>query len=167
MELWILRLVHITTGIYWAGTAITAGLFLIPAIREAGPSGGAVMAALAGRKFPVVLNVVALFTVLTGLRLYAIYMGPAWLSSTTGILLSVGGFLGTSAFIFGTLVQRPAAMKLAKLAGELRQSGGPPSPEQAEQLERVQKRLGTAAKHNAFLLLATAIRMAASRFVPF
>jgi hypothetical protein len=46
-----LRLLHIVLGAFWVGTLIFFALFLIPSVRDAGPDGAKVMAALQRRRF--------------------------------------------------------------------------------------------------------------------
>ena len=38
-----LRLIHIVVGVFWVGSVIFVAAFLAPAVRAAGPGGGAVM----------------------------------------------------------------------------------------------------------------------------
>ena len=65
------------------------GLFVIPAVLEAGPGGGAVMAGVLRRKFPIVMTLACLVAVLTGLRLYMIRWSAAWATSAEGMALGV------------------------------------------------------------------------------
>ena len=86
MEYGTLILLHVFFGILWAGGAIAAGFFIIPAVLEAGPAGGAVMGGVVKRRFPVVMTASALVVVLTGLRLYSMRLSLDWLA--TGRLTS-------------------------------------------------------------------------------
>ena len=54
MEYLILIFVHVLFGIFWAGGAIVAGFFILPAVVDAGPAGGAVMAGVVRRRLPVI-----------------------------------------------------------------------------------------------------------------
>ena len=49
MEFPVLILIHVVFGIFWAGGAIVLGLFVVPAVLDAGPAGGAVMAGVVKR----------------------------------------------------------------------------------------------------------------------
>ena len=70
-ELVVLRLVHILGGIFWLGSGLFTTFFLIPALGRAGPAAaGPVMGALQQRRLFTVLPVVALLTILSGVRLF-------------------------------------------------------------------------------------------------
>ena len=58
----VLRLLHITLGVAWAGTIFFVVLYLEPSVRAAGPAGGAVMKGLQERRLMVVLPIVAFLT---------------------------------------------------------------------------------------------------------
>ncbi len=66
MEYPFLILLHVVLGILWAGGATVLGLFVLPAVVDAGPAGGAVMAGVVKRRMPVVLTIAAALVVLTG-----------------------------------------------------------------------------------------------------
>lgn len=170
MEMWVLRVLHIAGGMFWMGAAVVVGLFLIPSMQEAGPAAGGVMEGITRRKMPVVINVLALINVLTGLRLYMIDVkggGMAWLETGTGMLLTLGGLLGLGAMVLGTAVQRPTAMKLGALAAAMRSAGGPPNAEQTAQMQALGAKMANASRIGAFLMIASGLCMAASRYAPF
>lgn len=167
MEVWILRIIHITAGVFWAGYAIFAGWLLVPAIREAGPSGGAVMQALVKRKLPQMITMFGLINILAGLRLYMIYAGAEWIKTGTGILITIGAVDAIFSFIYGVAVTRPVALRMGQLGNEIRAAGGPPKPEQAAEMQKLSDTLGRAATLNAVMLGSAALFMAASRYAPF
>src|SRR5262245_35345132 len=135
MEVPILRLIHILSGIVWAGGAIAVGWFVIPSVADAGPAGGAVMRGIAARRFPQIITVAGFLTVLAGLRLYWLKYTAAWLGTPEGVMLSIGMLLGISALSIGVFVQRPTAGRLAALAATVGASGGPPNAEQAAEMQ--------------------------------
>ena len=104
---------HVIAGILWAGGAIAAGFFIIPAVLDAGPAGGAVMAGVAKRRFPVMLTVAAVLVVLTGARLYMVRFTPGWLTAPEGIVITLGALLAVGAFAIGFFIQRPAVERMA------------------------------------------------------
>ena len=166
MEVWILRVLHISCGMLWAGYAVFAGFLLIPALGEAGPAGGAVMGSLMKRKLSPIIAAISGITVLTGLWLYAIYYNGDWMRTSTGILLSLGALAALTAFVYGMIVTKPAADKMGALSIAIHAAGGPPSAEHAAQLAALRTLLGKAAKLNATLLAIAALCMAASRYAP-
>ena len=152
MEVAVLRLIHIASGIMWAGSAITVGWFLIPAIREAGPQGGAVMRGIVARRLPQVALASGVLTVLAGLRLYWLRFSMAWVWTLEGMALSFALLVGLSALTLGIFVQRPTAVRLAALSA----AGGPPTDEMKRLSDRL-GRIGNAlAWHTATLVLIMA-----------
>ena len=105
MEYLSLVLLHVFFGAIWAGGAIATGFFIVPAVLDAGPAGGPVMAGVAKRKFPTVMSVAAVLTVLAGIRLYSIRYAPGWVASKEGIVLSLGALLGIGAFVMGVFIR--------------------------------------------------------------
>ena len=154
MEVAILRLIHISAGITWAGMGITMGWFIIPALAEAGPAGGAVMKGVAARRLPQAASGAGVVTVLAGLRLYQLRFTVAWLTTLEGLALTLALLTGISALVIGVGVQRPTAMKLGELAAA--NAGGPPT-EEMKKLSARMLRLGNAiAWHLATLVLLMA-----------
>jgi uncharacterized membrane protein len=163
MEYASLLLVHVFFGIVWAGGAVTAGLFLVPSVLEAGPAGGAVMAGIMKRRFSLLMSVSSLLVVLSGARLYSVLVSGAWIATNHGIVLTLGSLAGLGAFVIGLFVQRPTAEKLGALSAQIAASGSPPTPEQSAELERLRKRLGTVARVTAWHLVAAALLMSGHR----
>jgi hypothetical protein len=165
----VLRLLHVVLGVFWAGTLIFFAVFLVPAVRDAGPEGAKVMAALQRRRFMDVMPTVAILTILTGIWLYWRISGgfsPAWMSSPAGLALGGGGALSLVAFGIGIGVMRPAALQAGALSRTLADT--PEGPERDSQLAVVQQlrqRTAVAGRYVAVLLaLATAL-MAVARYL--
>lgn len=163
MEFASLLLLHVFFGILWAGGAIAVGFFVIPSVLEAGPGGGAVMAGVLKRRFPILMTVSAVLVVLTGLRLYTMRFSTAFLGTPEGIVLSLGGLLGIGAFFIGVFVQKPTAERLGALGAQLAAAGSPPTPAQAAELQALRTRLGRVAKLTAWHLILSALLMASHR----
>lgn len=163
MEYASLLLVHVFFGILWAGGAVVLGFFIIPSVTDAGPAGGAVMAGIARRRLPTVMSVSSLLVVLSGVRLYSLLVSGAWIMTTQGIVLTLGAIAGLGAFVLGFFVQRPTAARLGALAGQVAASGGPPTPEQAVELERLRTRMGRIGRITAWHLVASALLMSGHR----
>ncbi|MFI5307692.1 MAG: hypothetical protein ACHQ53_10090 [Polyangiales bacterium] len=163
MEYPMVVLIHVALGVFWAGGTLTAGFFLVPSVLEAGPAGGAVMAGIVKRKFPAVMIAAGTVVVLTGLRLFMVRWTSAFITSTEGIVLSLGGLVAIGALFIGVFVQRPVTMRLGMLAAQVAASGGPPSPEQARELEALRTRLGKVARVTAWHAVAAVVLMASHR----
>jgi len=170
MEIAVLRLVHILFGILWVGGAVTVGWFVVPSVNEAGPAGGAVMNGIvAKRKFPQAMSLFGLLTIVSGARLYMLKVfgangfNSAWLMTPEGIVLTLGGLLAVAGFFIGVFVQRPIAMRLQALGGEIAAGGGPPNPAQVEELGALKSRMQKLGLVLAGHLGAAALLMASMR----
>lgn len=150
MEYSALLLVHVLSSFIWGGGVVITGFFFIPAILEAGPAGGAVMGGIMKRKYGVYMTIAGVLAVLSGLRLYSIRFSAAWLSTPEGIVLTLGGLLGLSAFGIGVFRQKPLAEKMALLAKEGR----------GAEIPVVAARLTKLAKVAAWHIVAVIILMA-------
>lgn len=162
------RILHIVLGVFWAGTMIFNAAFLLPAIRDTGPDGGKVAAALMRRGFLNILPAAAALNLLAGLwLLWKVSAGfdSAYMRSPMGITYSGGAAVAFVAFGIGVGVMRRSVIK----AAELTQSAvGATETEGAAQLARAQAlrlRAFRAAQWVAVLLSLTAIAMAVGRYV--
>jgi uncharacterized membrane protein len=167
MELAVLILLHVFFAILWGGGAIVIGFFIVPSVIEAGPGGGAVMAGVFKRKFPVLMTVSAFVVLLTGIRLYMLSFTGDWVTTPRGIVLTLGTIAGLGAFLIGVLVQRPVGMRMGALGAEIAAKGGPPSPEQAAEMEALRTRMSRVARITAWHLVAAALLMASNRVAAF
>jgi hypothetical protein len=163
MEYVVLISLHVLFGIFWAGAAVAIGLFIIPAVLDAGPAGGAVMAGVAKRKLPLVLVIAGGIVVLTGVRLYMIRFSAPWLTSPEGIVLTLGGLLALAAYGMGVFVQKPTVERIGALASQIAHGGAPPTPAQAAELQVLRARLRKIAALTAWHILGAATLMSLHR----
>jgi hypothetical protein len=168
LEILLLRIVHVLGGIFWVGSALFTSFFLIPALASAGPAAGAVMGGLQRRRLFTVLPVVAVLTMLSGVRLMQITsagFSPEYFASPSGRMFAWGGLFAIVGFAFGMLVNRPLAARLGRL-GVLPPPAGPEelASRNAER-ERLQRRAATAGAVNIVILLAAALAMATARYL--
>jgi len=165
----ILRLLHIGCGISWAGTVIFVAFFLDPAVKAAGPDGVKFMQELAKtNRFPIVIMILAMITVLAGVLLIWKVSGgleAVWLSTTNGQVLTAGGVLAIIAFLIGFSINRPVSFKMAKIGQAIASAGGPPTPAQLQELAMLAKRLSTASRIIAFLLIFAIVGMSIFRYI--
>lgn len=124
-----LRLIHILSGVFWTGTAFFSVWFLQRAVAEAGPEGGRFMQRLtAQRRFQIAMPVAAWLTILSGIGLYGRVSAGfqrAWVTSGTGLVLAAAGLAAILAVVVGSIIQRPATVRLGLLASEVQRSGAP------------------------------------------
>jgi uncharacterized membrane protein len=164
MEYASLVLIHVFFAIIWAGGVVTMSMFVFPSVFEAGPAGGAVMAGMIKRKFPVFMTTSGVLVVLSGIRLFTLQpLSADWFMSPHGIVLTLGGIAGLGALAIGFAVAKPTSEKLGALAGQIAAAGTPPTPEQAAEMAALRTKLAKVARVTAFHLLAAAILMSSHR----
>ena len=165
----VLRVLHVLTAAVWLGSAIYATYFLAPAVVEAGPAGGQVMAGVLRRGVSRFLGIVAAVTVLTGIYLYWRFTGgfdPGVSGSRTGIVFGMGGVAGILAGVIGGAV-------VGRSAGQLQESGARlaglgEGPERAALLQRMgalQRRMAAGSKILIALQVVALVLMAIGHYV--
>ena len=121
-EVIALRIIHIGAGIFWVGGLLFQAVFLMPVLATVGPAAGAVMKGLIDRKLPLVMPVLAILTLLSGLRLLMIAsanFNGAYFQSPVGRTFSIAGGMAILGFILGMATVRPAMMKAAALGQQM------------------------------------------------
>ena len=165
----VLRIIHILTGVFWAGSVFFAAAMLIPAIRATGPAGGQVMGHLvAVRRMPVVLGIVGGLTILSGLLMFwhnvSISAG-AFARSTAGITYGVGAVAAFVAIGAAGGILGPTTKAMAALGAAVQAGGRPPTAEQASTLARLQARVGFGVRLGAATLGVAVICMAIAQYL--
>jgi hypothetical protein len=162
-----LRLIHIVGGMYWFGATMAMYFFVTPAVAATGDAGQQFMRYLGARSgFSNSILRAAMGTAIAGAWLYWIDSSgfqSEWMKSSAGIGFSIGGFFGAVALVFGIIVNRT----FAALGGLGAQIQGQPTAEQIAQIQKLQKRSGTAMRHTVYALLGSAVFMALARFLVF
>ena len=168
-EILVLRLVHVVGGIFWVGSGLFSTFFLMPSLATAGPAAGQVMSGLQRRHLFTVLPLVALLTILSGVRLMMITsdgFSPAYFHSDAGRGFAWGGTFAIAGFVLSLLVVRPAAVKGATLAAQLPQAADDPSrPELARRVAALRRRVAVGGMLATTLLLVAAGLMAVARYL--
>lgn len=169
IEILILRLLHIGTGVFWAGSLIYLAAFISPAVNAMGQEGGKFMQQLSRtNKLPVWMTAISFLNILTGVRLLWINIergGTAWLTGHEGASFALGGLLGLGAFMIGMMVNRPAVSRMAEIGEAVAKAGGPPTPEQAQQLAFLRAKMQKGIRLVAWHLGATVVLMSAARMM--
>jgi uncharacterized membrane protein len=164
------RLIHILAGVFWVGAAVFTAAFLIPSIRAVGPAGGPVMQQIGQvRKVPMYLMGAGILTVLSGIGLYSRASGGftnAWMRSGPGATFGIGGAFAVAALIIGLSMAMPAAKRASAIAASIAAAGGPPAPEQAAEMQRLQAKAGKASAFASVLLVCATAAMAIARYIP-
>jgi uncharacterized membrane protein len=164
----VLRLLHIITGVFWAGALFFTVSVLFPAIRATGPAGGRVMRQIVVvQKYPALAGVTALITLLSGFALYwanSSLSGGMWARTRPAMVYGIGGVTALVAFVVAATVVSPTGARLALLGAEIEAAGRPPTPEQGAALAGLQRRMQLGVRLGASLLGVTVITMAVARY---
>ena len=167
IELLLLRIIHVVGAVIWVGSGVFMGFFLAPTIAQMGPTGGQVMAGLQKRKLMTILPIVAILTILSGARLMMIVsgnFGPGYFRTPMGRAFSAAALAGVLAFVIGIVMNRPIAMKMAKLQTAV--SSDPASKEAiAAEIKKLQSRAMMTGVVVMALLLLAAIGMSVARYL--
>jgi uncharacterized membrane protein len=165
----ILRFFHIVSGVFWVGGSLFAARFIMPALKAAGPAAGPVLAELGKRRIPAAMMGAALVNITSGIWLVMIDAGGApgaWMRSGMGRTIGIGGGLAILAVILGMSVAMPANIRMARISAAAQKRGGPPTAEEARELERLQARSSLTAIIASGLLFLATTAMAVARYVP-
>lgn len=168
-EIIVLRLFHIIGGIFWVGSGLFTTFFLMPAMGRVGPaSAGPVMGALQQRRLFTILPVVALLTILSGVRLFQLVsdgFSSAYLSSRPGQVYLWSGLAAIAAFLLSLLVARPAAVRIGQLGATMAGLPEAQRAARAAELERLRNRSSLASTIAMILLVGSAAGMAVARYL--
>jgi uncharacterized membrane protein len=165
----ILRFIHVVAGAVWVGMVVFTTFFLMPAVQEAGPDGGKVMAGVQRRGLMTLMPVLALATLISGIWLYvraAAGMHAEFARSPVGMAFGLGGLAAILAWLVGMIWLRPSMMKAMALA----QSLGPSTSADERQrvmaeAQRLRTRAAAASRATAWLLLFAVAAMAVARYL--
>jgi hypothetical protein len=166
-ELYVLRFIHIVGGIFWVGGAVFMGFFLFPAVQDAGPAGGAVMQGLLKRKVPVIMPVVAILTILAGIRLMmraSAASNGMYFQSAVGRGFGIAAAIAILALLHGIAAARPLANKIGAVMAQMQEPGANKEALGAE-AKALQAKLGGHMKITAVLLLIAAAGMGLARYM--
>jgi uncharacterized membrane protein len=166
VELIVLRLVHVLGGMFWVGSGLFTTFFLAPALKEAGPAAGQLMAGLQKRRLYSVLPIVAVLTILSGLRLmWIVSAGDAhWFVHRVGHTYAVSGAFAIIAFVLSIVVARPAAVRMGKLS-QSATSDGTTRERLAAELQSLQRRMTMSTMVAVVLLILAAAGMSIARYM--
>jgi uncharacterized membrane protein len=168
-EMLVLRLVHILGGMIWVGSGIFNSFFLLPTLAQAGPAASQVIAGLQRRRLFTILPIVALLTILSGIRLMQITsagFSPAYFASTSGRTYAWSGVAAIVGFLVGIIVARPAAVRAGSIAATL----GTTTDEATRAsltatLERLRRRSSITSSLSVALVVLAAAGMAVARYL--
>ncbi|HEX7121342.1 MAG TPA: hypothetical protein VF178_03150 [Gemmatimonadaceae bacterium] len=162
-----LRFVHVVFGALWVGMMVFQVFLLLPAVRDVGSSGSAVLRALQRRGITVMMPLLALGTVASGMALFMRFAGGAshvaLMHSPMAMAFMLGGISGLIALILGMVLVRPAAVRAAAIEDQL--AAGRAGPEREAELRRLYGRTLVAGRGVAVLLLFALGAMSVARYL--
>lgn len=164
----VLRVLHILVAALWVGAAGLLAMIVMPAIGDAGASGGSFLASLHKRKLHAFMAASAVLTVLSGIWLYWVFTAGfdrAIVGSRSGLVFGIGGLCGLLAMLIGGAVIGPGFVRLAELAG---QAGSVPEVERAAHAQRIataRQRTALASKGALLLIVIALVLMASGHYV--
>ena len=165
----LLRFIHIVSAIFWSGSIMYLALFIVPTVKALGPDGGKFMQQLSiTNKMPTVMTLAGTLTVVGGILLMERMSGgfqSEWFGTPHGIVISIGAAFALIAFFLGLYVNKPTVERIAKIGKAAAEKGGPPSPEQIAELQKLRARLFSAINYTALLVLGAATAMSIARYV--
>jgi len=164
----VLRVLHILVAALWVGAAGLLAMVVMPAVGEAGATGGPFLASLHRRKLHVFMAASALLTVLSGIWLYWVLttgFDPAIVWSRGGVAFGIGGLCGLVALIVGGGIIGPGFARLAELA---ERTDATPEAQRAahlQRLEAIHRRTLLASKCALALIVIALVLMASGHYV--
>jgi len=168
MDIIAFRLVHIVSGAFWFGAALTMFLFLQPTAQATAPEGQKFMLhLLRNRRLSEVVLAAAVLTVGAGSILFWRDSGGlqlSWMSEPPGLGFTVGAAAAWVALLMFVIVGYPTGRRLVAIGDRLERETRPPTEEEQRTLamsQRVLQRVGMA----VLILLSVAIAsMATARY---
>jgi len=121
------------------------------------------------RRGAEVIKWLAITTVIAGWALWLrnAFLYPSigeWVTSSFGIVLTIGGLAATAAAYFGITGIGNNVEKLVSIGDEVGASGGPPTPEQGAEMARLGAEIQRHSKIDIVLLFIAVIAMATARY---
>lgn len=164
----IARFVHIVASVCWAGGSFIFFLFVEPTAKAMQPMGMQfVQHMTAKRRFNLFMVIASTLTVLSGaLLLWQDASGQwlAWLQTGPGLGFTLGSLAGIVVYLVGMLGVKPRAARLAQIGEAIHKAGGPPTPEQAAELQKLDKEMSTYSRIDFILVAVSLALMASARY---
>lgn len=154
----VLRLLHIVAGLIWVGAAIALSCYIEPTLERAGASGRPFLRQLYGdSSFPRLIPLSALITIVAGLLLYGLLSYHEAMSSSMGMVLTLGALFGLLAFGHGVFTVWRGAGRFAAMAAS----------EKADEaaLAQLQDKMRRNGRVSMCLAIVSLVLMAGARYI--
>ncbi len=163
-----LRFVHVVASVCWAGGGFTTYLFIEPTAKSLAPMGMQFMQHMAGkRRFNMFMVANSTLTVLSGaLLLWHSTNGNlgAYMSTGPGLGFVLGSLTGVAVYFVGMFGVGMRIGKMSKIGEEIEKAGGPPTPSQAAELEKLDKEVAIYSKIDFWLVALSLVLMGTARY---
>jgi hypothetical protein len=165
----VLRLIHILTGVFWAGAAMAIAWFLLPAQRTLGQPGMRFMQeAMMNKRLRSFLMAAMGLAILSGLTMYillTVSSNGEFARSGTGRVLGIGALAGIIAGAIGGGYVGKRGKQLAALGTAVQASGGMPTDAQKAEMASLESSMFSAFRIVAILLVIAVAAMASARYM--
>lgn len=164
----ILRLFHVIASVCWVGGAFIFFLFIEPTAKALAPAGMEfVKYMVTKRRFSIFMVIASSLTVLSGALLIWQSAGGQlrnYASTGPGLGFTLGSIVGILVYLVGMFGVNPRAIRLAKLGDEIQASGGPPTPEQSSEMQKLDKEMSVFGLVDFILVAVSLALMATARY---
>jgi uncharacterized membrane protein len=164
----VLRLFHVLASVCWAGGAAIFFLFVEPTAKALAPEGMQfVQYMVTKRRFSIFMVISSTLTVLSGALLIWQQATGHWLGyvqSGPGLGFTLGSIAGAAVYLIGLLGVNPRAIKIAKIGQDIQASGGPPTPAQGAELQKLDRQMSALGLADFILVAVSLALMATARY---
>ena len=164
----VLRAAHVLLAALWLGAAFMLSIFVMPAVRDVGPTGGQFMQTLHRRRLDAFMAFSAILTVLTGLWLYWRFtagLDEEVILSPGGLAFGIGGVCGLLAMILGGAILGRGFARIAALGERVTAVPEAERATHVQEIEALRKRLSVAGKLILLLMVLALVLMAIGHYI--
>lgn len=164
-----LRLIHIFSGIFWAGSVALIGWFVLPAQTALGPASPMFLRELmVRRRLPVFVMTSMGLTLLSGLTMYArlaMTTNGMWAASITGKVLGFGALAALIGGGIGGAAGAKMKRKMAEVGAKVQAGGGTPTEDQRLEIAANVASFQKSLRIVTVLLIIAIAAMASARYL--
>ena len=161
----VLRLVHVTLGVFWAGGVMFMNFIVGPALGATGPDGMKVMAELNRRRYFDIMLAVGAVTILSGLDLLRRDSDNFTIRSPMIMGLMTGMAAAIIAWVLALLAIRPAIKRMGAIGAQMVQAASEARAGLLAQLTASRGRLVAFGSVATLFLLIAVMSMAVARYL--
>lgn len=167
----VLRFAHVIASVCWAGGALIFFWFVEPTARALAPTGMQFVQHLINkRRYNVFMGISSTLTVLSGVLLLWQVTGGRLLDyaqTGPGLGFMFGSMVGIGVYFVGMFGIKPRAENLGRIGTAIQAAGGPPTPEQAAQLQKLDREMSSLSRIDFWLVALAMALMATARYFLF